>query len=225
MTEAETQRTPRARIRRLPANARYDWASVRRVLDRGHVAHVAFATDGQPFCIPTLYTRADERVLIHGSTASRMMRALASGVPACMTVTVMDGWVLARSAFETGANYDSVVLFGHFRPVEGREEKLGALEEFIERVLPGRWSEIRHPSSQELKGTAILAFEIDEASVKTKTGGPDDDDTPDAELDTWAGEVPIVSHYGEPEPAPGLRPGIPVSPSVERLVASPPWGS
>jgi len=208
----------RSRVQRVPANARYDRESIDRVLDRGLVAHVSFSSDGQPYCIPTLYVRAGDRVLIHGSTASRMMRLLADGAPACLTVTLLDGLVLARSVFETGANYDSVMLLGSFHPIDQDPDKLAALEAFTEAVLPGRFAEARQPSRQELKATLILGLAIEEASVKTKSGGPDDDDSPDAELDTWAGVVPILASYGSPVDSPGLRAGIPVAPSVKRLL-------
>jgi len=210
--------SPRVRVRRVPKNARYDRESIHRVLDRGQIAHVSFVSDGQPYCIPTLYARAGNEVLIHGSSASRMLRLLAAGAPACVTVTILDGWVLARSALETSANYDSVVLLGTFRQISSDEEKLAALEAFMNGVLPGRWDEVRPPSRQELKGTAILALSIAEASVKTRSGPPDDDDSPDAERDTWAGVVPVRHEYGGPEPSPGLRAGIAVSPSVRRLL-------
>jgi len=213
--------TPKTRIRRVPKNARYDRGSVHRVLDRGRVAHVSFTSDGQPYCIPTLYARVDNRVLIHGSSASRMIRLLASGAPACLTVTILDGWVLARSAFEHSANYDSAVLFGRFRAITQPQEKLDALEAFMETLMPGRWSEVRPPSGQELKGTAILELEIADASVKTRTGPPDDDDSPDAALDTWAGVIPISRAHGTPEPSPGLRPGVRRSPSMTRILACP----
>src|ERR1700760_1392312 len=160
----------RIRVRRIPKNARYDRESIHRVLDRGQIAHVSFVSDGQPYCIPTLYARVGDEVLIHGSSASRMLRLLATGVPVCVTVTVLDGWVLARSAFETSANYDSVVALGSFPQIAPPEDKLAALEAFMEKVLPGRWGEVRPPSRQELKGTAILALEIREASVKTRNG-------------------------------------------------------
>ena len=211
-------KSPRIRVRRIPENARYDAESINRVLDRGQIAHVSFATDGQPYCIPTLYARVGDRVLIHGSSASRMIRCLATGAPACVTVTIFDGWVLARSAFETSANYDSVVLFGRFRQITSPDEKLSALAAFMEIVLPGRWAEVREPSRQELKGTAILELDVDEASVKTRTGPPDDDDSADAERDTWAGVIPVTRGYGAPEPSPGLKDGVAVDASVERLV-------
>jgi uncharacterized protein len=209
----------RVRVRRVPKNARYDRESIHRVLDRGQIAHVSFVSDGLPYCIPTLYARVGDEVLIHGSSASRMLKLLAAGAPACVTVTILDGWVLARSAFETSANYDSVVLFGSFRRISSDDEKLAALEAFMDGVLPGRWDEVRRPSRQELKGTAILALTIAEASVKTRSRPPDDDDSPDAERDTWAGVLPVRHGYGAPEPSPGLHAGIAPSPSVTRLLA------
>jgi nitroimidazol reductase NimA-like FMN-containing flavoprotein (pyridoxamine 5'-phosphate oxidase superfamily) len=207
------------RVRRAPKRARYGRDSVHRVLDRGWVAHVAFVDHGRPFCIPTLYVRADDRVLIHGSTASRMVRQLAAGAPACVTVTVLDGLVLARSAFEHSANYDSVVLLGTFEQVAD-DEKLAALEAFVERLVPGRWDEVRQPSRKELKATQVLALPIDEASVKTRSGPPDDDASPDAELDIWAGVLPLHESFGTPVSSPGLRPGIGLSSSVEQLTAA-----
>jgi nitroimidazol reductase NimA-like FMN-containing flavoprotein (pyridoxamine 5'-phosphate oxidase superfamily) len=161
----------------------------------------------------------EDEVLIHGSSASRMLRLLAAGAPACVTVSILDGWVLARSAFETSANYDSVMLLGSFRQITSEPDKLAALEAFMDGVLPGRWEETRKPSHQELKGTAIIALPITEASVKTRSGPPDDDDSPDAERDIWAGVIPLRSDYGPPEPSPGLRPGVALSPSVAGMLA------
>lgn len=215
-----TKSSPRTRIRRVPANAHYDRDSIDRVLDRGLIAHVSFAVDGQPYCIPTLYARIGDRVLIHGSSASRMVRALAAGAPACLTVTLLDGIVLARSVFETSANYDSVVLFGHFRQIHEEDAKLDALKAFVDVALPGRWSEVRPPTRQELKGTAILELEIAEASVKSRSHGPDDDGSPDAELEAWAGVIPIVTSYGKPQPSPALRPGMPLDPSIHRMLGT-----
>jgi uncharacterized protein len=207
----------RVRVRRQPRKARYDRESIHGVLDRGLHCHLAFVHDGHPFCIPTLHARVGDDVVIHGSSASRTLRTLADGADACLTVTVMRGLVLARSAFEHSANYDSVVLLGRFRRVEDHEQRLAAFAAFTNRLIPGRWDEVRQPNAKELKATMILAMSIDEASVKTRSGPPDDDDTPDAELDTWAGVVPIVTAFGEPEPSPGLRPGIGLTPSVRRL--------
>lgn len=216
-----SERPPdRVRVRRAPHKGRYDRASIDAVLDRGLVAHLAFLDRDQPCCIPMLYARVDDRILVHGSSASRAMRTLAGGAAACLTVTTVRGLVLARSAFEHSANYESAVVFGRFEIVEDPAERLAAFEAFTEKVLPGRWSEVRPPNRKELKATIILALTIDEASAKVRTGPPDDDDSVDAALETWAGVVPIVTVFGSPEPSPGLRPGIAPGASVRRLLES-----
>lgn len=207
----------RVRVRRQPKKARYDRDSIHAVLDRGLFCHLAFVHDGHPFCIPTLHARVGDEVLVHGSSASRTLRTLAAGAEACLTVTVMRGLVLARSAFEHSANYDSVVVLGRFRLVEDEDERLDGFAAFTNKLIPGRWDEVRQPSRKELKATTILAMGIEEASVKMRSGPPDDDDSPDAAIDTWAGVVPIVTGFGEPEPSPGLRAGIELAPSVRRL--------
>lgn len=222
---ARRNRVPsRVRVRRGPQKGRYDRASIDDVLDRGLLAHVAFADGEGAVCIPMLYARVGDRIYIHGSTKSRAVQALAGGAPACVTVTIVNGLVLARSAFEHSANYDSAMVFGEFAQVEDPDERMLAFEAFTEKLLPGRWNEVRQPNAKELKATEILALEIDEASAKVRSGPPDDDDSPDAERDTWAGVVPIVSSYGPPEPSPGLRTGIEVSDSVRRLLTRDPPG-
>src|SRR6201995_5748259 len=214
---AEEPISSRVRVRRLPELGQYEQAAIEAALDRGMMAHVAFADGDQPYCIPMLYARSGPVVYIHGSTGSRAVRTLARGVPACLTVTRLDGIVLARSVFEHSANYESVVVLGRFRPVEDPAERLAAFEAFTEKMLPGRWGEARTPNRKELSATVILALPIEEASVKARSGGPDDDESPDAELDVWAGVVPIQTSYGVPEPAPGLRDGIPLPPTLTRL--------
>ena len=211
-------------MRRGPKKGRYDRAAVDDVLDRGLLAHVAFADGDGAICIPMLYARVGDRIYIHGSTKSRSIRALAAGAPACVTVTLVNGLVLARSAFEHSANYDSAMVFGAFALVDDAAERMRAFEAFTEKLLPGRWDEVRQPNAKELKATEILAMGIDAASAKVRSGPPDDDDSPDAERDTWAGVVPIVSSYGSPEPSPGLRTGIEVSESVRRLLTRDPPG-
>jgi uncharacterized protein len=208
----------RIRVRRAPKKGRYDGDSIAAVLDAGLVAHLAFVDGDQPCCIPMLYARVGDRIFVHGSTASRAMRILARGTPACLTVTTLHGLVLARSAFEHSANYESAVVFGRFEVVEDPDERLAAFEAFTEKVLPGRWSEVRPPNRKELKATLILALTIDQASAKVRTGPPDDDDSEDAALDTWAGVVPIETAFGAPEPSPGLRAGIAPGESVRRLL-------
>ena len=212
------------KVRRGPKKGRYDRATIDSVLDGGLLAHVAFVDEGAPLCIPMLYARIGDRIYIHGSTKSRAVRLLAEGAPACLTVTLVHGLVLARSAFEHSANYDSVMAFGAFAPVDDEDERLRAFEAFTEKLLPGRWDEVRQPNAKELKATEILAMGIDAASAKVRSGPPDDDDSLDAERDTWAGIVPIVSSYGSPEPSPGLRTGIEVSESVRRLLTRDPPG-
>jgi uncharacterized protein len=211
----------RVRVRRGPQKGRYDRESIDAVLDRGLLAHVAFSDGNDVVCIPMLYARLGDRIYIHGSTKSRTVRALTAGAPACVTVTIVHGLVLARSAFEHSANYDSVLAFGSFTRVESDEERMRALEAFTEKLVPGRWDEVRQPNATELRATDVLAMEIGDASAKVRGRGPDDDDSADAERDTWAGIVPIVTSYGTPEPSPGLRPGIALSESVRRLLTPP----
>jgi nitroimidazol reductase NimA-like FMN-containing flavoprotein (pyridoxamine 5'-phosphate oxidase superfamily) len=214
-----SQRTrSRSRVRRQPSRGRYDRESIDAVLDGGLFCHVAFADGDHPFCVPMLHARLDDEVYVHGSTASRLVRTLAAGASACLTVTRLNGLVLARSAFEHSANYESVMLLGRFRHVEDAGERAAAFEAFTNKLIPGRWDEVRAPDRKELKATQILAMPIDEASVKARTGPPSDDDSEDAERGTWAGVVPVVTTFGTAEPSPGLRPGIPVSASVRRLV-------
>ncbi|HWO82094.1 pyridoxamine 5'-phosphate oxidase family protein [Gaiella sp.] len=204
----------RTRVRRLPERGRYDREALEAVLDAGMVAHLGFVADGQPFVIPTLHARVDDEVYVHGSAASRTLRTLAGGFPACLTVTLLDGIVLARSVFEHSMNYRSVVVLGHATPVVEPDEKLAALEAFTEKLLPGRWNEARQPTAKELKATSVLRLPLDEASAKIREGGPEDGDTPDAELEVWAGHVPLVVTALEPVPDPSLRPGIPVPPGL-----------
>jgi hypothetical protein len=209
----------RVRVRRQPTRGRYDLADVHGVLDRSRFAHVAFVHEGQPFCIPMLHARIGDRVYVHGSSASRTLRALAEGVPACLTVTVLHGLVLARSAFEHSANYESAMVLGTFRRVEDESERLAAFEAFTNKIVSGRWDEVRAPNRKELKASQILAMEIAEASVKARTGPPSDDDSADAEeIDTWAGVVPFESSFGAPVPSPGLRAGIELAESVRRIL-------
>ena len=213
----------RIRVRRGPSKARYDRATIDAILDRALVCHVAFVIGGGPLCIPTLCARVDGDVYIHGSRASRMLRTLADGAEACVTVTHVNGLVLARSAFEHSANYESVVAFGRLKSVDDDGERLVALHAFTEKLLPGRWCEVRPPSSSELKATNILRMEVHEAAAKVRSGPPDDDGSEDAESDIWAGEIPILTSFGAPVASPGLRRGIPVPASVRRLIAADRW--
>jgi uncharacterized protein len=213
-----TRAPDRIRVRREPERGRYDSATIESILDRGLVAHVAFVDRGAPVCIPLLHARVGERLYVHGSTASRAMRTLAAGEPACVTVTLVHGLVLARSAFEHSANYESAVVFGRFEKVSDEAERLRAFEVFTDKILPGRWDEVRPPLAKELKATMILALPIEEASAKVRTGPPADDETEDAALEVWAGELPLLTSYGDPVPSPGLRAEILLPDSVRALL-------
>jgi hypothetical protein len=208
--------SPRTRVRRLPERGVYDRTAIDDMLDAALVAHLGFVHEEQPFVIPTLQARVDDQVYVHGSAASRTLRAVASGIPACLTVTLLDGIVLARSVFEHSINYRSVVVLGTATPVEAPEEKLVALQAFTEKVLPGRWDEARRPTRKELRATSVLRLPLDEASAKIREGGPTDGDTPDADLDVWAGHLPLVVRALTPVADPSLRPGIPVPPALAR---------
>jgi uncharacterized protein len=209
----------RTRVRRSPKKGRYEPERISSILDRGLVGNIAFVDKGQPVCIPMLYARIEDRLYIHGSRASRMMRLLSTGAPACFTMTVVDGIVLARSAFEHSANYESVVAFGTFEEVTGKAERLSALAAFTNKLLPGRWSEVRHPNERELKATMVLRMTIGEASAKVRSGPPDDDDSEDAALDVWAGELPIDHIFQRPVASPGLRHDVPIPESVRRRIS------
>jgi nitroimidazol reductase NimA-like FMN-containing flavoprotein (pyridoxamine 5'-phosphate oxidase superfamily) len=208
-----TAPSERSRVRRAPKRADYDRETIDAILDEALVAHLGFVADGQPYVIPTLHARVGDEVYVHGSAASRMVTLLGAGVPACLTVTLVDGLVLARSAFHHSMNYRSVVVLGSARFVEGPEERERALQAFTEQLIPGRWDEVRPPTRQELKGTRVLALPLTEASAKLRAGGPVDDDE-DYDLDVWAGVVPLALTPGAPQPDARLRAGIAPSPSL-----------
>lgn len=199
--------TERTTLKRLPKRGVYDRDIVYGILDEGFICHVGFAVDGRPFVIPTGYARVDDQLYIHGSQVSRMLRTLAQGVPVCVTVTLVDGLVLARSAFHHSINYRSVVIFGRASIVEQREAKLAALLAFSEHVIPGRWDEVRVPYEQELKATTVLSVPLVEVSAKVRSGPPLDDEE-DYALNVWAGVIPLQVVAGEPISDPRLPEGI-----------------
>lgn len=204
-----TEEAPSARtaVRRLPQRAAYDRGMIDSILDEALVCHVGFVQDGQPFVIPTLHARRGDRLVLHGSAASRMMRTLAGGVPVCATVSLLDGLVLARSAFHHSVNYRSVVVLGTARPVTDPAEKAAALEALVEHVARGRSAEVRPPNDRELRGTTVLELGLDECSAKVRTGPPVDDEE-DYGLPCWAGVLPLRLTSLPPEPDPRLTPGI-----------------
>ncbi len=210
------ERNTRNTVRRIPDRGRYDRETVYEILDAGFLCHVGFVADGQPFVIPTLYGRSDDQLYVHGAPASRMLKTLADGVPVCLTVTHVDGLVLARSAFHHSMNYRSVVVFGTATEVSGDEQERG-LFVISEQVLKGRWDEARTPIDKELQATSVLKLTIDSASAKVRTGGPVDDED-DYSLPIWAGIVPIQQSFGPAETDPRLTAGIPVPASVETLL-------
>jgi uncharacterized protein len=191
--------TERTQLKRLPKRASYDQAQIHAILDEGFLCHVGFVLDGQPYVIPTGYARSGEKLYIHGSAASRMLRTLAQGIDVCVTVTLLDGLVLARSAFHHSMNYRSVVVLGKAQLVIDPEEKWAALRCFTNHVVAGRWEQVRQPTEQEMKATTVLVLPLNEVSAKTRTGPPIDDEE-DYPLPVWAGVVPIEPQFGEPIP-------------------------
>lgn len=203
------QPTERTQVKRLPKRAVYDRAAIHEILDEGFLCHVGFVVDGQPYVIPTGYARAGDTLYLHGSAASRMLRTLSAGVAVAVTVTLVDGLVLARSAFHHSMNYRSVVVLGTATPVESSAGKLEALRAFTEHVAPGRWAEIRWPTEQELKATTVLALPLAEASAKVRVGPPVDEEE-DYALPVWAGVLPLQLSTRTPVPDPRLPAGIAV---------------
>ncbi len=189
MTKAIAQ-TNRTRLKRLPKRGAFDRATIYPILDEAFICHVGFVVEGQPYVIPTGFARIGDDLYIHGSSASRMLRNIAKGIDVCVTVTLLDGLVLARSAFHHSMNYRSVVILGKAELVEDADEKNKALEAFTEHIIPGRWAEVRWPTELELKATSVLKLPIEEASAKIRTGDPIDDEE-DYEMDVWAGVLPL----------------------------------
>jgi nitroimidazol reductase NimA-like FMN-containing flavoprotein (pyridoxamine 5'-phosphate oxidase superfamily) len=196
--------TKRTQVMRLPKRGDYSAATIHSILDAGFLCHVGFVADGQPFVIPTSYGRSGDTLYVHGSAASRTLRTLAAGVEVCVTVTLVDGLVLARSAFHHSMNYRSVVLFGTATLVEAADEKTAALRAISEQIVPGRWDDVRWPTEQELKATKVLALPISEASAKVRTGPPLDDEE-DYAMKVWAGILPFRVQPQAPLPDPRLN--------------------
>ena len=205
MSETYTP-SERTRVVREPHRGVYDRAATYQILDEGFICHVGFVVNGQPFVIPTGYGRAGDNLYIHGSAASRMLRNLEQGVPVCVTVTLLDGLVLARSIFNHSMNYRSVVVLGTAVAVEDRQEKLAALRALSEHILPGRWAEVRQPNERELKATLVMRLPITEFSAKVRQGAPIDDEE-DYSFPTWAGVIPLQMVAGEPIDDPRLAAG------------------
>jgi nitroimidazol reductase NimA-like FMN-containing flavoprotein (pyridoxamine 5'-phosphate oxidase superfamily) len=198
--------TTRTRVVREADRAVYDREEANRILDEGFLCHVGFVADGHPFVIPTSYGRKDASLYIHGSAASRMLRNLKEGMPVCVTVTLLEGLVLARSLFNHSMNYRSVVILGKATLVDDPAEKLEALRTLSEHILPGRWDDSRQPNERELKATSVLRVPIEEFSAKVRLGPPIDD-AEDLAFPTWAGVIPLEMKAGEPINDPKLEAG------------------
>jgi uncharacterized protein len=201
------QPTQRTQVKRLPDRGAYDSETVFKILDEGFICHVGFSVEGQPFVIPTGYARVNDTLYIHGSAASRMLRTLAEGVQVCVTVTLLDGLGLARSAFHHSMNYRSVVMLGRAMLVSDAAEKFKALQAFTEHIVRGRWNDVRLPTEAELKATAVLALPLAEVSAKIRKGPPKDD-AEDYELPIWAGVVPLSIVQAPPIADPRLKAGL-----------------
>ena len=210
--------TGRTRVRRVPDRGHYDPDIVKEIVDGALIAHVGFVDDaGQPFVIPMVVARDGDRLLLHGSTASRLMRTAASGSDVCVTVTHLDGVVAARSVFHSSMNYRSVVVLGRVTPILDPDEKLSALENLVNHLLPGRWDEARQPNENELKQTLILALPLSESSAKIRTGPPADDEA-DVDLPIWAGVIPLRTVALPPVADPGAKEELRVPDSVEAFL-------
>jgi nitroimidazol reductase NimA-like FMN-containing flavoprotein (pyridoxamine 5'-phosphate oxidase superfamily) len=200
------KRTKRTEFRRLPRRGSHDADRINAILDAGFLAHVGFCVDRQPYVIPTLYGRDGEKLYLHGSAASRMLETLETGIPGCVTVTLVDGLVLARSAFHHSMNYRSVVAFGRAHKIDEPAQKTRAFRIISEHLIAGRWNDVRNPSEKELKATAVLKFSLEEASAKIRTGPPPDDEE-DYSLSVWAGILPLSLEAKTPVPGPRLAEG------------------
>jgi len=208
--------TDQNRVRRLPKRGHYDSETINGIVDAALICHVSFVQDGQPFIIPTLHARDGDAILLHGASTSRLMLHAGAGHPLCIAVTVTDALVLARSVFHHSVNYRSAVVFGRGELVEDEAEKWNALERFTEKLIPGRWADARQPTPVEMKATAVVRVEIENASAKIRTGPPGDDEE-DLSLPVWSGLLPIQTTFGQPEPAPDLTAGIAVPDYLRRM--------
>lgn len=206
--------TDRTKVHRAPHKQVFEPAVARRILERAIIAHVAITIDNQPYCIPVSYAPYGDELLLHGSSASRLFKTLSEGAPACVTITLVDALVLARSSFESSMHYQSLMAFGSARLLSD-EEKRPALQALTDHLFPERRNELRKSTEKELKATTIVAFPLNEISVKISNGQPDDPDS-DLEANVWAGILPITSTYGTPIPAMNLRPGIAVPEYISR---------
>ena len=213
------KKTERTKIARKPDRGRYDRETVHAIIDEALYCHVGIVVNERPVVIPTAHWRQGDKLYMHGSRVSRLMVLMAAGADVCVTVTLLDGLVLARSGFHHSMNYRSVVIFGQAVPIEDREAKLAAMRAFMERIAPGRWDELRPPSEKEIAATSIVALKLDEASAKVRAGPPSDE-VADYGDPVWAGVVPVTESLGEPVPDPSLAPGTALPAYLRRLTGA-----
>jgi uncharacterized protein len=213
MSNPPLKRTDRSRLKCLPKRGRYDFETVAAILDAGFLCYIGYVIDGAPLVTPTAYWREGRRVYWHGAQASRMLNVAATGAPVCLTVSHLDGFVMARSAFHHSFNYRSVMLFGNAQVIDNAGEKLAVLKGFVDRMYPGRWDTLRPVNRKELKATTVLSMDIDEGSAKVRAGPPVDDEA-DYALAIWAGVVPVRMVADRPASDPRLKPGIAVPRSL-----------
>lgn len=221
---SEFDMTDRTRVRRMPERGAYDAATVHAIIDAVLVSHVGFTIDERPFVIPVLHARDGDRLLLHGASSSRLLRHIAAGNPLCVCITAIDGLVLAKTAFNQSVNYRSVVIFGEGQLIDDPDAKLHALATLTNRLVPGQWDHVRHPNTQELKATSIVAVPITEASAKVRQGPPKDD-ADDQAFPAWAGVLPLAQVFGAPIPAPYTAAEDPVPPHIAALVSTRPGPS
>ncbi len=213
------EKTEWTKIARKPDRGRYDRETVHAIIDEALYCHVGIVVNDRPVVIPTAHWRQGDKLYMHGSRVSRLMEVMAAGADVCVTVTLLDGLVLARSGFHHSMNYRSVVIFGQTAPVEGREAMLSAMRAFMERIAPGRWDELRPPTEKEIAATGVVALKLDEASAKVRSGPPNDDEA-DYGDPVWAGVVPVTESLGEPVPDTRLAPGIVLPAYLRRLAGT-----
>jgi len=212
------RQTPRTQIHRLPQRATYDRNAIHAILDEVLVAHVGFVADDQPYVLPMAFVRLDDSLFLHGSNRSRLLQNMTNGAPVCVTVTALDGLVLARSAFHHSVNYRSVAVLGCGRAVEDAERLNAVFRALVEKFAPGRWTEIREPNTQERKATAVVELPMEEVVAKVRTGPPIDDQE-DLGMDAWAGTVALTTRALAPEPSPDLATTIPLPEHVRALLS------
>ena len=204
----------RDRVQRAPHRGVYERDKIYKIMDEALYCHVGFVQDGQPYVIPSIHARDGDDLLLHGATTSRLIRHIQEGHDVCVTITILDGLVLARSIYSHSMNYRSAVLFGKGRSIDDPEEAYHALKVLSDHVMPGRWNDSREPNPNEMKATAVVSISIDSASAKVRTGPPNDEDE-DYELPIWAGVLPIQQQYLDPQPDPQLGPEIPLPDYIE----------